>query len=192
MNKIDLIWHYVNEFKNNSSYLEEYYFYYTWNTLKKEVRFRISAKGWDYINSKVHEAIHIYHIEDFCKEDLTNPIWNGMSNPNRYYRKYHFLNNWYKQIAGKHRQPTHYIKKDHHKRKELTEHSIAKAEWRENKGFIKDKKRNGWKRRNAGKYYKKFSNRMHRRWQKEKIFNQEFDEIGDNLYHFFQNPWMWD
>jgi len=91
-------------------------------------------------------------------------------------------------------KPSKYQKKIHHKKKEeLSDHKQAKKDWREKTKIKKDKSRThrSWSNRGAGKWYKKYSNRMHRNWTKQKLYNQDWD-LNEREYKFFLDPWMWD
>ena len=189
MDKFQLLSNYYWEFKQNSSFMEDYVYLRSWD-LKEENRKRISSKGWDYINSKVHEAIHLYGIYDLTQELMVEAIYNGLRN--YYWNHNSKINHWYKRIKSRHSKSNHYVRKNHHTKKELSDKEIAKKDWKEKKGKNKDNQKCGYSRRRAGKYFKKLSNKMHRSWQKEMMYNEDYDNMHGIDYKFFQDPWMWD
>ncbi len=134
--------------------MEEYPYYISWLN-KEENRYRISSKGWDYINSKVFEAQQVYEIDDFTTTDLTEPIRHGMSDPWIWSTKNKY-SHWFNYYSNRHRESQHYVRQSHHQKKELSEKEIAKQDWRKSKGIDRDKKKNGWHRRGAGKHFKSF------------------------------------
>ena len=84
-------------------------------------------------------------------------------------------------------QTSKYVRNKDHKKKHIEENP-----WREKKlkYFRKDRCRN-WKN-GARTSSVKSSNRQHRRWAKEKIHHEKYDEIYDNAYRYFSDPWDWD
>lgn len=183
MERQKLLWHYYCLFKQNSDFIEEYSFIFIG---KEHSRQRLSSKGWDFIHSSVHQAVHFYSTTDLTSEELKHVVLNGMSNP---WRKWRQFNYWGRR---NHRRTNHYVRQKHHVKKEISESQLAKNDWIKLKGIDKDKKKNGWRRGGAGKYYKRLSNHMHRSWEKEKIFHEEYDAMHNVDYKYFLDPWMWD
>lgn len=84
-----------------------------------------------------------------------------------------------------------YAKKPHHRKKtkEEKEKINNKKRWKKSK----DKRiTKGWWNRSPGKFYKNFSNRKHRMWQKQKIHNADWEELHDGSYKHFRDSWLWD
>lgn len=191
MNKNDLIWSYYLEFRKNVSFIEKDPNSYFYLNETQHYSNRISSKGWGFINSKTFEAYHLFGIT-LDKQELEGCFLNpNYTNPN-----YWILRNEkiYKRIANRFRRDkrvNHFIKKEHHKKKEISDADINKKDWREKKGFQKDHAKNH-ARRGAGKYYKKYSNKKHRNWERKVLFNENYEKMNDIDYRLFLDPWMWD
>jgi len=130
------------------------------------------------------EARRVYRIEldyDQFKRWLT-----GVDN--RRYVPYRYRRNTGEYY---HREKRGYQKKAEHKKKELSEEVIRKREWREKKRVRKDKAKSYWKC-GAGKYYKNFSNKLHRQWERRSIENDNYDMMSQVDHKFFLDPWLWD
>lgn len=97
---------------------------------------------------------------------------------------------WSWNHEQRHRVCRKYKRQLHHKKKELSEHEIAKRDWRLKNKLRKDKANKHY-HRGAKSFYKKLSNQMHRAWQKEKISKGDY-EFSDTDYKYFCDPWMWD
>lgn len=184
--KQKILWHYYCSFKSSHCYLETYEIYVSWRN-NTEIRTRISALGWDLIHSSVHEAKHQFGV-DLAVQELAKVFLNGMSNPWNTWRS----PSWLSSYRTKHQKSSHYVKRKHHRVKQVNAHEIAKRNWRKEKGIDKDKQKNGWRRRGAGRYFKRLSNKMHRSWEKEQIFREEYDSMHNIDYKYFLDPWMWD
>lgn len=182
-----VIYYYYCLFKQNKSL---YYEFYERKFLDRSFTYaRLSAKGHDFINSSYHEAVHVYNLdpEEYDKKRfLTLLAQDGFYNPHKYtFRKY--------CIVYRDRNKTnHFVKQDHHIKKEISEKAIQKKEWREKKGFSKDQSKTKTWKRGAGAYYKKLSNDMHRSWEKEMMDNGRYDEMCNNDYKLYiSDHWMW-
>lgn len=180
--KRKLLWYYRHTFKElNLEY--ESYLRYNFITNRDEIRYRLSSKGWDFVNSKVFEALHTYEVvitkDEMINYILAERIWNP-------YRPIRYLGYRWRYYPFS----SHYVRQSHHKPKELNETQIAKNDYRLKKGIAKDKSK-AYYRRGAGKFYKRYSNQKHRAWQKEKISNEDYD-FSDTDYKYFCDPWLWD
>lgn len=77
-------------------------------------------------------------------------------------------------------------------KKEISAKEQIRRDWRKKKGRDRDSKKVCW-RRGAGKWYKNYSNRLHRSWEKQNISNSNWDDlVNDRKIKFFQDSWMWD
>lgn len=84
-------------------------------------------------------------------------------------------------------------KKPHHKKKERSEKFIIQKEWRAKNKLIKDKSKWRHYRRGAGKYYKRYSQKLHRGWVRDNISHQNWDVLANQRkIKFFCDPWLWD
>ncbi len=163
-------------------------------------RNRRSAAEWSFIHSKYHYITKVDPIYTGSLEDFISYLGKDKTrygNPYKY--KYNNWNFRFSHQCGKHTyrwrctsgRPSGYQKKPHHKKKELSDHAIAKKDWREKKNLKKDKAKAYWKR-GAGKYYKKFSNKLHRQWERRMINNGKTEEMSQIDYKYFLDPWLWD
>lgn len=77
-------------------------------------------------------------------------------------------------------------------KKVLSEEEKRKREWK--KRFIKDKKKRNRANQTcrAKKFFLKYSSKMHRQWEKQMINHGKYDEMCDNDYKLFVDPWLWD
>lgn len=136
------------------------------------------------------EATFVYQLQ--CSFEKFK--WLIENKTTRLYRNYRWKPakfSWSWNHEQRHRVCRKFVKRPHHKKKELSEEQITKREWRERKGFAKDKSKAYW-RRGAGKYYKRFSNQMHRAYVKQQIINKNWDNLCNNDYKYFLDPWLWD
>ena len=67
----------------------------------------------------------------------------------------------------------------------------AKLDWRETKQVARDKRKTSYTR-SAPKWVKRFSNKMHRQWEREKIQRQDWGDMSNQEYKFFLDSWIWD
>lgn len=180
--KNKLLWYYRCTFKElNIEY--ESYLRYNFFTSRDETRYRLSSKGWDFVNSKIFEALHTYEVV-ITKDEMTNYILpDKVWNPYRPFKRFGYRGRYYPFAS-------HYVRKEHHKKKVLSEHEVAKQNWRNEKQLRKDKAKAYW-RRGAGEFYKRYSNQKHRAWQKQELKNHNYD-LHNNEYKYFCDPWLWD
>lgn len=136
------------------------------------------------------EATFVYQLQ--CSfEDFKWLIENRTTRLFRNYRWKPIKFSWSWNHEQKHRVCRKFIKQPHHKKKVLTEEQNAKREWREKKQFSKDKAK-AYYRRGPGHFYKKLSNDMYRNYEKQKINNGDWDDLCNNDYKYFLDPWLWD
>lgn len=89
------------------------------------------------------------------------------------------------------RQSSRYVKRPHHKVKELSEEEIAKNNWRKKKGF--NKKRIEKSPYGSSKHLaKKASNKSYRRWVNQRIKDEDFDAFYQTKDIHFFNDRDWD
>lgn len=153
--------------------------YYSW---------RVTSKGHDFINHHFYECTQVYEIDmdkawfiAYIKQEPNryDSPWRSTKTNRRVYR-------WrYKNPYG-----LGYVRQPHHKKKELSEHELARREWRDKKGIAKDNAK-AYYRRGAGKYFKRLSNKLHRAWSKDNIKHHR-TSMSDTDYKLFLDPWMWD
>jgi hypothetical protein len=182
-NEKKYLWHLKRKF-----HTEEYYESYetVWGN-----NWRITSKGYDFINHHFYELTQVYELE-ITKEWFESYIKEA---PNRYHSPYRKLKTYYKYGNWKaswdsRNRTTKFIRQPHHQKKVLSEKEIANREYHERKGSNKDRRKTYWKR-GAGKFYKRYSNQKHRAWQKEKISNGDYC-FSDTDYKYFCDPWLWD
>lgn len=107
-----------------------------------------------------------------------------------YYKKYPYYG--YLKTEYRHRHEEHVDWKSKGKKTLSTERQ-AKKDWREHRCLDKDKSKHGWRRRRGcPKWIKRYSNKLHRQWEREKINREEWDDMCDMDYKFFLDPWLWD
>lgn len=152
----------------------------------------ISSRGWDFLNSNYYEITTVFGFE-MGKEWFKNYLLkepNQWDNPYRKKKKGRWTLYWQRRWEAK-GKPSAYRRNPEHEKKVLSEQEINKREWRKKKGISKDKSK-AYYRRGAGKWYKKYSNTLHRQWEREMIHAEKWDEISDKDYKFFLDPWLWD
>jgi len=107
-----------------------------------------------------------------------------------YYTKSHWKRReyWYTAHGVDHRQRMGY--RGGAEKKQLSEKEISRREWRERKGFRRDKaKGRGWYGGNRKNWAKASSNRGERRYVRQRL--QQGKEV--TLTHrWWADPWMWD
>lgn len=86
------------------------------------------------------------------------------------------------------KHPSKFRKKDHIKKKELSDKQLAKKEWRAKKRFGKKKSYS----KNYKKFIKKHCNKLHRQMEREAIFRENYEILGDCKRHDIFDPWMID
>jgi hypothetical protein len=184
--EIKYLWHLKCNFHNADFY--EKYSSHTDAWGRVAHYWRITSKGYDFINHHFYECTQVYEIE-ISKDSFINYLKtepNRWDNPWRIKKVSRRVYRW----AYKNPEARGYIRLPHHKKKVLSEEEIAKREYRERKGISKDKAK-AYYRRGAGKFYKRYSNQKHRAWQKEKISNGDYC-FSDTDYKYFCDPWLWD
>jgi len=80
-------------------------------------------------------------------------------------------------------------------KKTLSEKEQHRRDWRKKKGVHRDKQKKGWSqsRRGPGKWYKNYSQKLHRSWQKTNLHNQNWEELMDRKkIKYLCDPWLWD
>lgn len=77
-------------------------------------------------------------------------------------------------------------------KKTLSDEKRAKLEWREHKGINLDKSKHGWRRKGCPKWMKRYSNKLHRQWERETISREDWDNMSDIDIKLYQDKWMWD
>lgn len=92
---------------------------------------------------------------------------------------------WYRFHGVDHRQPMKYVKKSHHEKKEKDS-----DEWKKHK--LKDYRNQGKYHGSHKKFAKKTSNRCYRRWVKEQIHHERYEELSNRPRKDFFDPWDWD
>lgn len=152
----------------------------------REKHTRISSKQWDFLHSAYHKCTQVLGIVTESFQQFANRFLNGFSNPYKYKAKWDSRRyyGWWKRREN----PTKYRHQFYHEKKELNEKQLAKKEWREKK-FVKDKRKSYWYK-GRKTYYKRLSNKNHRRWSKQEIKLQNYD-LWDKEYKFFADPWDW-
>lgn len=186
-----ILWYY-NQYFNLKR--KHYYEGYQRSFLGKPATYtRMSAKGWDFLNSSYYEAVHKYKLtdnitrEDFndwvCYEKMHNP-WSRDFRHERLGRRVY---NW----RHRHNMNSGYVKREHHKKKVLSDEQINKKEWREYKGFAKDQA-DIQKRRGAGRYFKRKANKKNRAWSRDLMSHDLHEEMCNNDYKIFIDRWAWD
>jgi len=76
-------------------------------------------------------------------------------------------------------------------KKTLSDKEQSKRDWREHTQVDKDNKKASY-RRGPGKWYKKYSQKLHRSWQKTNIHNEDWEELLDTKkIKYFCDPWLW-
>lgn len=115
------------------------------------------------------------------------------------YPKYTYRNIsfWGRRQRGNHliyfRRPAKYVRNESHEKKELSEEAIAKIDWREKKGVKKDKaKREGSKYGRRKTNAKHWSHRSYRSMVKQKMKNEDYDDLPTIPGPLYFDPWDWD
>jgi hypothetical protein len=82
-------------------------------------------------------------------------------------------------------------KKEHHRRVP-NEATRARADWRDRKGFERDHQRSNWNWGSRKTFAKRQSNRLHRRWERQSIQREKWDDQISDFRKWTHDPWMWD
>lgn len=98
---------------------------------------------------------------------------------------------WYTDHGVEFRERMSYGRRPHHKKKVLDETEIRRREWRETKGFNRDRQRKYYYG-SRKKYAKKISNRSHRAMERQLLARQDWDLFIDGVPKDLFDPWMWD
>jgi len=74
--------------------------------------------------------------------------------------------------------------------KEISDAELQRREWRERKGFARDraKERHRWRKTWA----KKISNHCHRVWERQQLHRADWDNMIGDYTRITHDPWMWD
>ena len=123
-------------------------------------------------------------------EDFTWLLENKSTVLYRNYRWKPKKFSWSWNYQQRHRVCRKYKRQPHHKKKELSEHEIAKRDWRLKNKLRKDKADKHYGRE-PKQFVKRLANRKHRSWQNQKIRNNDFD-FSDRDYRYACDMWFWD
>ncbi len=151
----------------------------------------------EYSNSQYHyysEKADWIYINFLYREGRSRKVLNCDYEQFAKYLINGFQRRWirYSHIKAPFRQKHENTKWKDKGKKILSEEEQNKREWRDKKGIDRDNKKSGWRRSGAPKWIKQYSNKLHRQWEREKIHNGEWDDMGDKDYKYFLDPWMWD
>lgn len=97
---------------------------------------------------------------------------------------------WFFRYGYNHEKAS-YRRDETHKKKVLSDDEFKRREWRQKKKMRKDNSKPSY-RRGAGKWYKQYSNTLHRQWERQMIHAEKWDDMSEKDYKFFLDPWMWD
>jgi len=146
-----------------------------------------SAKQWSFIHSKYHYITKIDPIYDGSLENFKNYLefkTRGGRHRSSPYKKYKSFGFWRRRPEGQ----DSYKKQPHHKKKELSEDTVRRREWR-NK--IKDRRNQGRRFYNETGWtvLQRDCNRKGRRRVKQKMFQEDWDNWSHPLRREELNPW---
>lgn len=177
-----IVYYYYCLFRQNKNL---YYEFYDRTVFDRTYTYsRLSAKGHDFVNSSYHEAVHTYELDptEYSKDGFFRLIaQDGFYRSRKYLRTPWMYRDYWRKSS--------YRKQSYHCKKEISEETLHKNEWRKKKGFAKDQSKTKTWKRNAGKYYKQLSNQMHRAWIKNEMTHGR--EVCNNDYKWFIDKWMW-
>lgn len=185
MNERKLIYDLRTEFQN-TPYWEEYEYESIWSD-KPEKRYRIHSTGWDFINSKYYHLNTVLGI-DIDKDWFVEYLKRKPSRWDLYDHKPGYWSMRWARRREARGQVTHYIRSPHHEKKILSDHEIAKREWRKKKYKRQDQKRNF----RASPYFKVLNKKTHRAFERECISNHKTWKLHDRTWKFAEDPWGWD
>lgn len=186
MDADQILWYYRCEFAANPDLYEQYektYFVPGWCEYVKGywntgVHWRLTSKGHDFLNSTFH-AITLIHNIEIDKADYR-----------AYLERPNVRNPWIKSGRRWHRhdrhRPSKYVRKTHHKKKELSEKGLAKREWR-----MKKRKSRGERRYGCHPYLKHINKRSHRAMERQLIASDRYEDLHDRTWKC-SDPWDWD
>lgn len=98
---------------------------------------------------------------------------------------------WFTDHGVDFRERMSYGRRPHHQKKVLSEVERSRREWREKKGFNRDRIRRYWYG-SRKKWAKKFSNRSHRAMERELLQRADWDLFLDGIPKNLFDPWDWD
>jgi hypothetical protein len=109
-------------------------------------------------------------------------------------RTFHRSSYWYTQHGTNFRHPLKYQRGINHKEKTLTKSDQYNQDWRENKGFDRDYRRQNRSQMGGPRktWSKIRSNRSYRRHIKQKIQSQKYEDIESNQDMTYFNSYDWD
>lgn len=186
MDQEKVIWNYRQQFRQ-SPYYEAYEYVSPWSD-KPEIRYRISSKGWDFINSTYYECTNILGIEltkEAYKDALTKDhFWNPFTD---YTYRSRLIDRWRRRHEAR-GQSTHYVRREHHEKKVLSDHEVHKREHRKKK-FKRGKDARNFK---VSPYFKRINKRSHRAFERRCIDTHQTWRLGDRSWFEQDDRWSWD
>lgn len=83
---------------------------------------------------------------------------------------------------------TTFVQDGSYKKKVLSDDEIDKRHWKASK-----RTRQPQYTRSAPKWIMRYSNKLHRQWERRCIRNEDYDQLGSKWQRRdFFDPWMWD
>ena len=132
----------------------------------------------------------IYQIIQISFDDFKTRVLRKHKNLREGRRYYRSSFSWYSYHGVDFREPLAYVRRDHHVKKELSEKEVSRRDWRESKGFNRDRRRPHWTSRRT--YAKHISNRMHRAHTKACLQKERYDDLTSFLDKNFKDKWLFD
>ena len=160
---------------------------------------------WGLINQLYFEGNHVlkkikcsyFEFCDFMIYGVPSEYYSLVNENYSHYNSWFWRRGWSSRNDFKNnhfRKKQKYQKRKGHTKKVKTEDQIKKEEWRKVNKVPKDKSKPNYRRRKScPKDYKRMANKSHRRWQKNNIQKENWEELMDTKkLDFLQDPWGWD
>lgn len=193
MNRNKILWHYRCQYLSlpNVGY-EEYertYWVPSWDSISgyynSSKYWRLTSAGHDFLNSTLHKLIHKHGIE-ITKEELKDYLERPRVNsPYRRAKKNRRIMRWGYRTWDR---CGRYVRRSHHRKKELTDHEIAKREWRKKKS----KRTEGGRNYRVSPWFKHYNKRTHRAFERKCIDTHQTHKLHDRTWYQMENRWSWD
>ena len=140
---------------------------------------------------KEGKLFHIVEVDFNEFQSRLASFFNRNHRGGRRYRRFPDGQWYYRHGNIDFRERMSYGRRPHHQKKVLSEQEVSRREWRDNKGFNRDRQKAYWYG-SRKKWAKHFSNRSHRAMERQMIHRQLWDRFINGVPKDIFDPWDWD